>query len=249
LRGWEGPPPPPPPPPGCSPQRGPAGAPRGPLRGSPPGRPAGPRHGSPRWSPPQRLAGPSDDRTFWPPGPPADDHWRSYGSRPLPPPSSCAHGFTSAGEPWPASGYDPTGSWSSAWRPPPYPVFHGPALWSGESPAKPHGGHVYQWALTTTAQSQSTPSPLMLLPAPLQPSPQTMPQEPVRQPLYVTGSHQAPQPAPQPTPQPTLQEAARQRLYVVGGNQDPPPLTFVLVPTSPQPSQPAPPYLMPPFQQ
>jgi len=119
-------------PPWLSPQRGPEGAPRGPRRCSPPRRPAGPRHGSPRWSPPRRPAGPSDDPRCWPPGPPVDDNRRSYGSWPPPPPSSCAHGYASAGEPWPTGGYDPTGSWSSAWRPPPYPVGHRLALWSGD---------------------------------------------------------------------------------------------------------------------
>ena len=74
---------------------------------------------------------------------------------------------------------------------------------------------------------------------------QPTPQEPARQPLYVVGSH----PAPQPTPQPTPQEAARHPLYVVGGHQAPPPSTFVLVPAPPQPPQQAPLYLTSPFQQ
>jgi len=243
-----GPPQGPPLPPWWSPQRGSAGVPRGPRRYSPPRRPAGPRHGSSRWSPPRRPARPPDDPKCWPLGPPVHDHRRSNGSWPPPHPSSCAHGYASAGKPWPTGVADLTGSWSSAWRPPPYPVFHRPALWSGEAPAKSHSGHAYQWALST-AQPQSAPSPLMLLPAPPPLSLQPTPQEPARQPLYVLGRGPAPQPTPQPTTQPTTQEAARQPLYVIGGHQAPPPSTVVLVPDTPQPAQQAPLYLKLPFQQ
>jgi len=238
-----------PPPPRWSSHRGPTGPPGGPPRCGPPRRPAGPPRGSPRWSPPRRPAGPPDDPRCRPQGPPVDDHRRWYGPWPRPPPSSYTHGNASAAAPWPAGGYDPSVYWSSSWGPPSYPLFHPPALWSGDSPGKPNGGQAYQWALTT-AQPRITPSPLMLLPAPPLPSPQPTPREPARQPLYLVGSH----PAPQPTAQPSPQEAARQPLYVVGGHQAPPPPTFVLVPAPSVPAPFQPPHQAPihrtrPFQQ
>jgi len=112
----------------------------------------------------------------------------------------------------PTFGHPPPSTWAPAWRPPSIPS----TLWSAASPANPHGGHAYEWALTP-AQQPSTSLPLIFFPAPPPPLPQLTPAEAAWQLLFVIGVNQVP---PQ---QQTTQAAARQPLHALGGGQALPP--------------------------